>query len=155
MIEIDEVPEYAGLIYVLPKSEHITKDGKYCSGFYVVKTAPKIHTTKYTDEELKLTDKFYYNMLTARKKSQEEKQRRLFIEGTVEKIPYSELLEKYEKLKKQVKMMDIENKKLDMLVGEFSETMQQDRRIIRAYQAKMKESDPNFNIIDFEDQFLE
>ena len=37
----------------------------------------------------------------------------------------------------------------------FTETMEQDRHIIRAYQMKMKELNPDFDAIDFEDKILE
>ena len=33
--------------------------------------------------------------------------------------------------------------------------MEADRKIIRGYQLKMKELDPNFDTIKFEDQFLD
>ena len=57
LIEASEVPEYAGLVYVLPEGEHKTRDGKSCwDGFYVVKPAPKLHNGKYTADELNLSD---------------------------------------------------------------------------------------------------
>lgn len=53
MLEGDEVPPYAGLIYIHEDS-----------GFTVVRKAPRLHSTKYTDGELNLGEKFYYNMKT-------------------------------------------------------------------------------------------
>lgn len=52
MITADDVPEYAGLIYV-------TEDG----WLKTVKKAPLLHKEKYTDEQLGLGEKFYYNMV--------------------------------------------------------------------------------------------
>lgn len=153
MIEVSEVPEYAGLIYVLPEHEWKTKDGKYCSnGFYVVKKAPKLHDKHYTDDELNLSEKFYYNMLSWKDKCQEEKRRRLLTEEN--KIPYAELMEKYEKVKSEcegLKVMVEHNERVSRL---FSETMEDDRKIIRGYQLKMKELIPDFDCIEFENKFL-
>ena len=52
MITADDVPEYAGLIYV-------TEDG----WLKTVKKAPLLHKEKYTDEQLGLGEKSYYNMV--------------------------------------------------------------------------------------------
>lgn len=53
LISVDEVPEYAGLIYVT----------EYGFPYDVVKKAPQLHKEKYTPQELNLLDKFYYNMI--------------------------------------------------------------------------------------------
>lgn len=55
MIKPDEVPEYAGLIYIKQECQF-----SYQS-FAIVKKAPQLHKTKYKDAELKLGEKFYYN----------------------------------------------------------------------------------------------
>lgn len=53
LISVDDVPEYAGLIYVdTPEA---------ISSFSIVKKAPCLHKEKYNDVELNLTEKFYYN----------------------------------------------------------------------------------------------
>lgn len=57
LIEINEVPVYAGLIWV----------DKY-GGCSVVKSAPKLHAEKFDVVEHRLTDKFYYNMLEWKEK---------------------------------------------------------------------------------------
>lgn len=50
LIKVDEVPDYAGLIYVNP--EYIN----------VVKQAPKQHNSKFDYEKHNLMDKLYYNL---------------------------------------------------------------------------------------------
>ena len=156
MIEAEEVPEYAGLIYVLPEGEWKTKDGKWCNdGYYVVKNAPKLHSTHYTDDELKLSEKFYWNMQSWKLKCREEKELRLMTEDAEHKIPYAELLTKYEKAEKECKAMkalvNSESKKAEM----FAETMETDMRIIKGYREKIREMDPDFNFIEFEDGFID
>lgn len=156
MIDASEVPSYAGLIYVLPEGKHETKDGMWCStGIYTVKQAPKLHNIKYTDEELGLSEKFYYNMLNWKDKCKEEKDRRLLMEDESHKIPYAELYEKYEQLKNENNTLktfaDTESKNAKL----FSETMQDDYRIIRRYREKIMELEPGFDFIKFEDEILE
>ena len=50
LISVDEVPDYAGLIYVTPW------------GCQVAKEAKKLTDKKFDPVEMNLTDKFYYNM---------------------------------------------------------------------------------------------
>lgn len=52
LVSVDEIPDYAGLIYV-------TEYGS----LRTVKKAPLLHKEKYTDEQLNLCEKFYYNMV--------------------------------------------------------------------------------------------
>ena len=156
LVDVSEVPEYAGLIYVLPEGVQESKDGKWCfEGFYVVKKAPKLHDKKYTDDELSLGEKFYYNMLSWTGKYAEEKAIRLLTEDKKNKIPYGELYNKYEEVKKENQalkaMVDSECKNARL----FSKTMEDDMRIIRGYRLKMKEIDPHFDFVKFEDEFLE
>ena len=154
LIDETEVPEYAGLIYVLPEGEKKTRGGEWCDGFYIVKKAPKLHNEKYSDEELNLAEKFYYNMETWKKRYDKENERRLITEED-HKIPYAELLEKYEAVEKEKKALlelyGIRDKTTKLL----TETMEQDRHIIRAYRMKMKELNPDFDAIEFEDEILE
>lgn len=61
MLEADEVPPYAGLIYIHEEN-----------GLTIVREAPRLHATKYTDGELNLSEKFYYNMKTWQRKYREQ-----------------------------------------------------------------------------------
>ena len=156
MIDVSEVPSYAGLIYVLPEDKHETKDGRWCStGIYTVKQAPKLHGTKYTDEELGLGEKFYYNMLSWKDKCREEKEKRLLSEDTDHKIPYAELHEKYEELKKENTELKTLADTASRNVKLFSQTMEDDMRILRRYREKIRELIPGFDFIKFEDEVLE
>ena len=66
MIEPDEVPPYAGLVYITTYHGETFKDepDKWHHDLKIVRQAPKLHNTKYTDGELNLGYKFYYNMKT-------------------------------------------------------------------------------------------
>ena len=148
MISVDEVPEYAGLVYILPEGERKNKDGQWCDGFYVVKNAPKLHNTKYTDDELNLSEKFYYNMISWKDKYRDEKNRRLLTEDDEHKIPYAELLEKYDKAEKERKAMvalvNLEAGKAKM----FAETMEADRKIIRRNHGSRQENHSRLPVKD-------
>ena len=59
LITLEEVPTYAGLVYVKPR---YNREGKiYWYDANVVKEAPKLHKEKIDETHLKLMDKFYYN----------------------------------------------------------------------------------------------
>lgn len=66
MLEPDEVPPYAGLIYITTYHSDTLKDepDKWYHDIKIVRKAPQLHKTKYTDAELNLGEKFYYNMQT-------------------------------------------------------------------------------------------
>lgn len=151
MITADEVPEYAGLIYILPEGATSDMNGKYVfNRFYIVKNAPKLHSIKYTDEELKLGEKFYYNMLSWKNKYRDERKKQLLSEGQEQKMTYAELLDKYEKTKRENKawkaIVDQNAKSYENL----NDIVYENNRIIRAYRDKMKEIDKYFNVLDFE-----
>lgn len=150
LVDVSEIPPYAGLIYVVPDNS-IGKDGKYVwNAFYVVKQAPKLHSNKYTDEELKLGEKFYYNMLSWKNKYRDERKKQLLSEGQEQKMTYAELLDKYEKAKRENKawkaIVDQNAKSYENL----NDIVYENNRVIRAYRDKMKEIDKNFNVLDFE-----
>ncbi len=54
MLQPDEIPPYAGLVYV-------SEEGRIMKTIH----GPRLHNKKYTDVELGLCEKFYYNMRTA------------------------------------------------------------------------------------------
>ena len=60
LVTEDEVPEYAGLIYV---HATIIGNSRVYYQFQEIKTAPKLHSNKIDENNLKLIDKFYYNYI--------------------------------------------------------------------------------------------
>ena len=73
LIEPDEVPPYAGLIYIRTHKGRFENDpSKWNYDYKVVKPAPQLHKKKYSDAELNLSEKFYYNMKTWQKNYREQ-----------------------------------------------------------------------------------
>lgn len=67
LLEPDEVPPYAGLIYITTFKgfrRHRSDPERWYNDIKIVRKAPQLHKTKYTDGELNLGEKFYYNMKT-------------------------------------------------------------------------------------------
>lgn len=155
LITIEEVPEYAGLIYVLPYND-INKDGKFVwGGFYIAKQAPKLHSTKYTDDDLKLGEKFYYNMLSWKNKFRQEREKQLLAEGADQKMTYAELLDKYNKAKREINGYKAIINQLDEQKKLHFENELNDREIIRAYRKKVNSFDKDFNCFEFENKVIE
>lgn len=65
MIQPDEVPPYAGLIWIKREYLYVRQS------FTIVREAPRLHKEKYTDGELNLGEKFYYNFKSAQQKQRE------------------------------------------------------------------------------------
>ena len=73
LLEPDEVPPYAGLVYITTyKGSFENEPKKWHHSYKVIRTAPKLHKTKYTDGELNLCEKFYYNMKTWQRNYREQ-----------------------------------------------------------------------------------
>ena len=150
MIDKEDVPEYAGLIYVIPD------DGEFKFNYLkLVKMAPKLHNTKYTDDDLNLGEKFYYNMLSWKDKFRQEREKQLLAEGAEQKMTYAELLDKYNKAKKEIKGLEVLANQLDEQKKLHFENELNDREIIRAYRNKVNDFDKDFNCFEFENKVLE
>jgi translation initiation factor 1 (eIF-1/SUI1) len=108
MLEADEVPPYAGLIYI-----HEDK------GFSIIREAPRLHTTKYTDGELNLGEKFYYNMKTWQKNYREQVEYSLMyrerlqheLDSKNQDKSYKELQDELEKAKGSIKCWQEDSQK--------------------------------------------
>jgi len=150
MIDKEDVPDYAGLIYVMPD------DGEFKFNYLkLVKMAPKLHDTKYTDDDLNLGEKFYYNMLSWKDKFHYLREKQLFSEGSAQKMTYAELLDKYDKAKKEINGYKALINQLDEQKKLHFENELNDREIIRAYRKKVNSFDKDFNCFEFENKVLE
>ena len=132
LISVDEVPEYAGLIYVRE------------SGFpyEVVKKAPLLHKEKYTPQELNLLDKFYYNMQTWRDRylleseptithlRQSLKEARVDVDGT----PYPHTAGEYKQMfETLVREKEETQKKYQDYANELLDLRSEYRKLLRKY----------------------
>lgn len=150
MIDKEDVPDYAGLIYVMPD------DGEFKFNYLkLVKMAPKLHDTKYTDDDLNLGEKFYYNMLSWKDKFRQEREKQLLAEGADQKMTYAELLDKYNKSKREINGYKALINQLDEQKKLYFENGLNDREIIRAYRNKINDFDKDFNCFEFENKVLE
>lgn len=114
LITEDEVPDYAGLIYICDVYPR----------FKIVKECKKLHNEKYTLDQLNLTDKFYYNMVNWREKYLTEsqptinslrqtlKEARHDVDGTPYPFTAGEYKKMYENMLKE--KMEAEDKCLKM-----------------------------------------
>lgn len=150
LITVDEVPEYAGLIYIIPD------DGEYhFTWFRIVKQAPKLHNEKYSDDDLNLGEKFYYNMLSWKEKFNKQREKQLLAEGSDQTMTYAELLDKYGKAKREVNGCKVIINQLEDQKKIHFENELNDRKIIRAYRDKVNDFDKDFNCFEFENKVLE
>jgi hypothetical protein len=150
LITVDEVPDYAGLIYVIPE------DGEFKFNYLkLVKMAPKLHETKYSDNDLNLGEKFYYNMLSLKDKFRYLREKQLLAESDGQKMTYAELLDKYNKAKKEIKGLGALANQLDEQKRISFENELNYREIIRAYRSKVNDFDKDFNCFEFENKILE
>lgn len=146
LIEPEEVPAYAGLIWVTNKGGLIEK-----------KKAPYIHKDKYNDAELKLGEKFYYHMVDWKRAFWRERRAH---DRVVEKIKaevnrkgheksYADLLAERDALK------DLYNKKVDEIIRlkeDKSKTYWYNADVKNALTEIIKQYRPDFKLSDIENE---
>jgi hypothetical protein len=124
LIAVEEVPNYAGLVYVKPR---YNRDGKiYWYDTEIIKSAPKLHNDKIDENHLKLMEKFYYNYRSWKHKYEDDLtyyKKRLdevtTIEGEKFKYTLPEAMQQIEVLTEENKKdkEDIESIKKERLYG--------------------------------------
>ena len=124
LIAVEEIPTYAGLVYVKPR---YNREGKiYWYDANVVKEAPKLHKEKIDETHLKLMEKFYYNYRSWKHKYEDDLiyyKKRLdevtTVEGEKFKYTLPEAMQQIEVLTEEKKKdkEDIENIKKERLYG--------------------------------------
>jgi hypothetical protein len=145
MIDVDEVPEYAGLIWI--------DEGL----LYIKKKAPCLHKEKYTDEQLKLGEKFYYNWeSTKRTLRRAEKdvayyktQLDMELAAKGRELTYDELMTKLANARKAADTYREEsavNQKLYLTMVEGADYNTIERHMLID---KIKEFDPKFDYLAF------
>ena len=108
LVTEDEVPEYAGLIYV---HATIIGNGKTYYQFQEIKAAPRLHGNKIDENNLKLTDKFYYNYIHWKHKHEkdlmeykEQLEKYRSFDGKIYKYTLPQAMDEITRLEKESKM---------------------------------------------------
>jgi len=121
MIDVSEVPEYAGLVYILDDSvlsfSHIR----------IIKKAPLLHKEKYDDGQLGLGEKFYYNMVNWRNKAREW-----------QKMYYDKMIDLKTELANKGQEMTYK-----AMQTKLDETKESEQRFRKLYFAKLENADYN------------
>ena len=147
MLKVEDVPEYAGLVYV-------DETGK----LQIIKQAPKLHKEKYSDSELNLSEKFYYNMQrwmqrSTKYLSESNSWREKFISEIKSKtncVSYVEMERQLQDYKdKYVEALETATKTEKKLTSELILS----NRIIRGLVKEIRKYEPEFNQKEFEEKF--
>lgn len=139
LVSPDEVPTYAGLVYIDNIGE-----------VRLVKKAPKIHCEKYGDDELSLAPKFYFNMMSWRNKYESEANYASSVKRLLDKelsrngqdIPYSSLKSELEAVKGE--MEKYRNLYYDMVEGADFNTIE---RHMLIDELRRRDKDFDFNAL--------
>ena len=146
LIQPEEVPIYAGLIWV-------TNTG----GLIEKKKAPYIHKDKYNDAELKLGEKFYYHMVDWKRAFLRErrahdriaKKIKMEVDRMGHEKSYADLLAERDALK------DLYNKKVDEIIRleeDKSKTYWHNADVKNALTEIIKQYRPDFKLYDIENE---
>ena len=149
LITTDEVPEYAGLVYVDEKMN-----------LSIIKKAPQLHKDKYNDSQLNLGEKFYYNMESWKDKCKKAWNDKDFWKEKLEK----ELEDKGQNRAYQ----DLENE-LEGYKNAYHELSEQERKekeqfhkdtyyqneLIRLLVKELQKYNSDFNLSVFEEEHFE
>lgn len=146
LIQPEEVPAYAGLIWV-------TNTG----GLIEKKKAPYIHKDKYNDAELKLGEKFYYHMLDWKRNFWRErrahdriaKKIKMEVDRKGQEKPYADLLAERDELKARYGEAIDENLRLER---ERKSDYRYNRAVKNALADIIRQHQPDFKLWDIENK---
>lgn len=147
LIQPEEVPEYAGLIYIL-KEYHFERQS-----YVIVKKAPCLHKQKYKDSELNLAEKFWWNWQSDRRLRKEaQKERDDARKALKEELDNRNQEETYQNLKWKYDVTKSERDEYQSLYLNFSNNQKVDKMMLRRMRKKLKELDPDFDYISLEQE---
>ena len=145
MISVDDVPSYAGLIYV---DEH--------GQLIVEKKAPCLHKEKYKDSELNLGEKFYYNMVHWKERASKGiEEARMYREKLKKEIESKNQEKTYEQLKQELEWEKGKAESFLKEIGDLKSSQNYNRFYQRALVRKIREFDKDFNYFKFQTDFDE
>lgn len=143
LIQPEEVPEYAGLIWILKEYRDVR------SAYTISKQAPALHKQKYKDHEFDLAQKFYFNWQTDRRLRREaqkdlevvRQQMREELESRGQEMTYKQM---------ESRMKSAEGYQTKYY--EICRDQNIDRMIIRKLRHELKQLNPDFDYDALEQQ---
>lgn len=143
LIQPEEVPEYAGLIWILKEYRDVR------SAYTIPKQAPALHKQKYKDHEFDLAQKFYFNWQTDRRLRREaqkdleivRQQMREELESRGQEMTYKQM---------ESRMKNAEGYQTKYY--EICRDQNIDRMIIRKLRHELKQLNPDFDYDALEQQ---
>lgn len=147
LIQPEEVPEYAGLIYILKEYQYEHQS------YIIVKKAPCLHKQKYKDGEFNLAEKFWWNWQSDRRLRKEaQKERDEARKALQEELQCRNQEETYQNLKWKYDVTKSERDEYQSLYLNFSNNQKVDKMMLRRMRKKLKELDPDFDYISLEQE---
>ena len=146
LIDVEDVPDYAGLVYVDENKRLVIK-----------KKAPQLHKDKYADSELNLGEKFYYNMVKWKEKydrtwKESESWRKKFISEVDSKGQSMG----YEEMELMIEYYKKSNEELEKQCKSSSDQLHKDlyhqNRMVRLLARELQKYNPEFNLFAFEEE---
>ena len=146
LIKEEDVPEYAGLVYV-----------NQWGGISIVKKAPCLHKEKIDDATLNLGEKFYYNMVHWRNKFKKENREREYaqkrlleeIRAKGQGLAYADLEQQYKELEKVHKEFVESKAKTD---SQLHRDLYRQNMMVRSLAREIQKYKPDFNFWTWEEE---
>lgn len=140
MLEPDEVPPYAGLIYIDSEYRYVKQS------YRIVKEAPQLHKTKYTDAELNLGEKFYYNWQTALRNLHDVAKRADTAEGKLQReLDRQHHDRTWEDMERDLEYNKERSERYSHLYYEYQHNALIDRQEIRLLRRELLKLQPDFD----------
>ena len=140
MLEPDEVPPYAGLIYIDSEYRYVKQS------YRIVKEAPQLHKTKYTDAELNLGEKFYYNWQTALRHQHDAAKRADTAEGKLQReLDRQHHDRTWEDMERDLEYNKERSERYSRLYYEYQHNALIDRQEIRLLRRELLKLQPDFD----------
>ncbi len=146
LVTVEEVPDYAGLVYVDEKGNLTIK-----------KSAPKLHSEKYKDSSLNLGEKFYYNMDSWRDKCKkawtQSKMWREKLDSEIEAKgqgrAYKDLENELEGYKEAYHKLSVDSQKSN---EQLHRDLYRQNRMVSLLARELQKYNPEFNLFAFEEE---
>ena len=147
LLDADEVPPYAGLVYITTcKDGFEDQPDKWLHHIKIVRKAPQLHKTKYTDAELNLGEKFYYNWQTALRHQHDAAKRADTAEGKLQReLDRQHHDRTWEDMERDLEYNKERSERYSRLYYEYQHNALIDRQEIRLLRRELLKLQPDFD----------